>query len=111
MADDTSNKIPTILLLGRSSVRSTAHRSEDQQQPVQPVSPADIVQQYQQAFERVQSVTGAASVEELLHHLVAAEEANFSLFNYVNELNGEIEKLEEQISGVRYLLYCFAQAC
>ena len=28
---------------------------------------------------------------------IDAEDQNFSLFNYVNELNNEIEKLEEQI--------------
>ena len=46
---------------------------------------------------------GTASVEELVELLVAAEESSFSLFNYVNELNAEIEKLEDQIAGVRWV--------
>jgi hypothetical protein len=48
---------------------------------------------------------GTTSVEELVEVLVAAEESNFSLFNYVNELNGEIEKLEDQIAGVRWVCW------
>lgn len=30
-----------------------------------------------------------------------AEDANFSLFNYVNEVNAEVEKLEEQIAEIK----------
>lgn len=45
---------------------------------------------------------GTSSVEEVVEMLVAAEESNYSLFNYVNELNSEIEKLEEQIAGIRW---------
>lgn len=32
---------------------------------------------------------------------IEAEDKNFSLFNYVNELNNEVEKLEEQIAHTR----------
>jgi hypothetical protein len=32
---------------------------------------------------------------------IEAEDKNFSLFNYVNELNNEVEKLEEQIANTR----------
>ncbi|GAB4816542.1 hypothetical protein N2152v2_003588 [Parachlorella kessleri] len=87
----------------RSSVRAPMQqRAAEQQQPVeQPLTPVDKVKQYQQAFEKVKAATGTSTVEEVVELLVAAEEANFSLFNYVNELNGEIEKLEEQIAGVR----------
>ena len=30
-----------------------------------------------------------------------AEDANFSLFNYVNEVNAEVEKLEDQIGDIK----------
>ena len=32
---------------------------------------------------------------------IDAEDQNFSLFNYVNELNNEVEKLEEQIAEIK----------
>lgn len=32
---------------------------------------------------------------------INAEDQNFALFNYVNELNSECEKLEEQITDIK----------
>ena len=32
---------------------------------------------------------------------IDAEDKNFSLFNYVNELNNEVESLEEKIAATR----------
>jgi len=40
-------------------------------------------------------------VEELVSKFVAVEDENFSLFNYVNELNQEVEKLEEQMAEIK----------
>ena len=36
-------------------------------------------------------------MDGLLLKLAAAEESNLGLFNYVSDLNGEVEKLEQQI--------------
>ena len=52
-------------------------------------------------------------MDSLLLKLAAAEESNLSLFNYVSDLNGEVEKLEQQIdvgrqapgAGVGFLWY------
>ncbi|KAL4431319.1 hypothetical protein ABPG75_006575 [Micractinium tetrahymenae] len=62
---------------------------------------AERVRQLKEEFSKVLAATGAADVDELLEALVAAEEANFSLFNYVNDLSGEVDKLEEGIGGLR----------
>ena len=40
-------------------------------------------------------------MDELLDSLAAGEEANFSLFNYVNDLSGEVDKLEDGIAALR----------
>jgi hypothetical protein len=45
---------------------------------------------------------GAADADDLLEALVAGEEANFGLFNYVNDLSGEVDKLEEGIGSLRW---------
>lgn len=44
---------------------------------------------------------GASDVDELLDSVAAGEEANFSLFNYVNDLSGEVDKLEDGIAALR----------
>lgn len=57
---------------------------------------ASKVKQLEEMFKKIESATGH-SVEELIVQFAAAEDSNFSLFTYVNELNSEIEKSEEQI--------------
>ena len=36
---------------------------------------------------------------------IEVEDKNFALFNYVNELNNEIEQLQEQINEVKNYVY------
>eukprot|EP00753_Platysulcus_tardus_P000813 PLAT10730.2.p1 GENE.PLAT10730.2~~PLAT10730.2.p1 ORF type:complete len:579 (-),score=344.83 PLAT10730.2:133-1869(-) len=59
------------------------------------------VQSYEEAFAKIQEVTGISDVDELVDKFIEAEDKNFSLFNYVNQLNEEIEKLEGSIHGVK----------
>lgn len=59
--------------------------------------PPEKLQYYEEAFQRVQAATGIGDVDELVTKLLEAEEQNFSLFNYVNELNAEIEQLEQLV--------------
>jgi coiled-coil domain-containing protein 63/114 len=58
-------------------------------------------QNFEEAFNRIKAATGIADIDELVKTFIQSEEHNFSLFNYVNEQNNEIEKLEEQIAALR----------
>lgn len=40
-------------------------------------------------------------IDAIVQRFSEAEDANFSLFNYVNEVNAEVEKLEEQIAEIK----------
>ena len=59
------------------------------------------VQSYEEAFAKIQAATGISDIDELVTTFINAEDQNLALFNYVNELNGECEKLEEQIADIR----------
>ena len=59
------------------------------------------VQSYEEAFAKIQAATNITDIDELVTTFINAEDQNFALFNYVNELNGECEKLEEQIADIR----------
>ena len=59
------------------------------------------MQSYGEAFAKIQQATGITDIDELVTTFINAEDENFRLFNYVNELNQEIEKLEEQISDIK----------
>ncbi|CAM9484441.1 unnamed protein product [Scytosiphon promiscuus] len=55
------------------------------------------IQNFEEAFARIRSATGIEDIEELVRTFVKNEDQNFSLFNYVNEQQNEVEKLEEQL--------------
>jgi hypothetical protein len=61
----------------------------------------DRVQSFEEAFQQIKAATGIDNIDELVQTFIDAEDQNFSLFNYVNELNNEVEKLEEQIAEIR----------
>jgi len=61
----------------------------------------DRVQSFEEAFQQIKNATGIDNIDELVQTFIDAEDQNFSLFNYVNELNNEIEKLDESIAEVR----------
>lgn len=62
---------------------------------------AEKVQMYTQAFEKIQQATGIEEIDQLVHTFISAEDQNYTLFNYVNEVNNEIEKLEDQITAIK----------
>lgn len=57
------------------------------------------VQSYEEAFAKIQKATKITDIDELVQTFINAEDQNFSLFNYVNDLSNEIEKLEEKITN------------
>ena len=67
------------------------------------------VQNFEEAFNKIKQATGISDVEELVRSFIKNEDHNFSLFNYVNEQNNEIEKYEEQIQALREEERKFAQ--
>ncbi|KAF4720566.1 coiledcoil domain containing [Perkinsus olseni] len=61
---------------------------------------ADKVEVYEEAFGRIQSATGISDIDELVQNFIAAEDQNFSLFNYANQLSGDIKKLEASVGDL-----------
>lgn len=58
-------------------------------------------QNFEEAFNKIKAATGIHDIDELVKTFIQNEEHNFSLFNYVNEQNNEVEKLEEAITALR----------
>jgi len=59
------------------------------------------IHSYEDAIQRIQEGTGIYDINEIVTRFLEAEEQNFSLFNYVNDINTEIERLEHSISDMR----------
>ncbi len=53
------------------------------------------------AFEQIQEQTGITSTEEIVTTFIKAEEQNYSLYNYVNKLNSDIDTIEEQNKNIK----------
>jgi len=56
------------------------------------------VSTFEEAFARIQAATGICDIDELVQNFIHAEDTNFSLFKYNNELQQDIEKLDQQIA-------------
>jgi hypothetical protein len=54
------------------------------------------VEVIEHAFSQIEKASGISSVEEIVTTFIKAEEQNYSLYNYVNMLNSEIDTVEEQ---------------
>mmetsp|Transcript_12144 Transcript_12144/g.42918 ORF Transcript_12144/g.42918 Transcript_12144/m.42918 type:complete len:536 (-) Transcript_12144:45-1652(-) len=59
------------------------------------------VQNFEEAFHRIQAATGIAAIDDLVRMFIKNEDQNFSLFNYVNEQTNDLEKLGEQVQHLQ----------
>ena len=63
-------------------------------------SKADV-QRFEEAFAQLQEATGLKDVDELVSTFLEAEEQNFKLFNFLNELNQEQDRLANETNEIK----------
>lgn len=56
----------------------------------------NTIQNYQQMFEQLKKMTATSSMEEIVSTYVAVEEEMFSLYNFIQTVNAEIDNVVEQ---------------
>ena len=59
------------------------------------------ISSYEEAFSKIQAATGICDIDELVQNFVNAEDQNFTLFKYNNELSADIEKIESQTADYK----------
>ena len=52
---------------------------------------------YEEIFGKIREVTGIQDIDKLVSRFIRTEDENFAQFNYINELDTEIETLQEEI--------------
>jgi len=62
-------------------------------------SKADV-QRFEEAFSQLQEATNLKDIDELVATFLEAEEQNFKLFKFLNELNHEEEKLGDEVHKI-----------
>ena len=85
------------LLENSSVVPTTWQSSKDKTAPLS----IDVIQNYEEELSKIQASTGVYDINELVTRFLEAEEQNFSLFNYVNDVNTEIERLENSNASMK----------
>ena len=82
-----------IVLLKQRLTKWTANNKEKKNLMDMYVRNVHIIED---AFAQIKQQTGISSTEEIVTTFIKAEEQNYSLYNYVNTLNSEIDTIEEQ---------------
>ncbi|XP_014665796.1 PREDICTED: coiled-coil domain-containing protein 63-like [Priapulus caudatus] len=103
--DQKLKEFMTIKAQERADLLREAEESERKQkgfddEKAQDKWQEETIQTYEQAFARIREVTGEDDIDTLVRRFIETEDQNFALFNYVNELNNEVELLQEQIHDV-----------
>ena len=100
-ASSPSTKTGTLRgSLSRGALGSSKDLDAEDKGPLE-IDFHERAQNFEEAFNKIKAATGITEVDELVRTFIKNEEHNFSLFNYVNEQNNEIEKYEEQIQQLR----------
>ncbi|KAL7288946.1 hypothetical protein TKK_0016909 [Trichogramma kaykai] len=61
----------------------------------------DKIDTYNHILKLVMKFTGEEEIDKLIAQFLKQEEENFALFNYVNELNDELEALQARVNELR----------
>jgi hypothetical protein len=56
---------------------------------------------YEEAFKEISTATGIHSLDELVSSFIKVEDSNFEIFNRINVLSAECEKLEQHVAEVK----------
>ena len=60
------------------------------------------ITKYKEAFEQIKTIVGSeSSLEKITSDFVRIEDANFALFNYVTEMNNQVETLQDSIAKLK----------
>ncbi|XP_041061606.1 coiled-coil domain-containing protein 114 [Carcharodon carcharias] len=61
----------------------------------------ETVEMYEAALQQIRALTGEDSLNVLVEKFTEVEDRNFALFNYINEQNSEVERLQEEIADIQ----------
>jgi coiled-coil domain-containing protein 63/114 len=59
------------------------------------------IQSYEDALLLIQQTMNTYDINDIVTRFLESEDINFSLFNYVNDINSEIERIEHNITEMR----------
>ena len=70
-------------------------------QPKKDQTSSEKLEIYREAFAKIEAATGVKDIDQLVTNFVKAEEKNFALFKFVNEMSNDIEAIEAEIQELQ----------
>jgi len=94
-------KAETGASVARSSRPATKSLGDTTKSIVAGTAGSEKVTTFEEAFSKIQAATGICDIDELVQNFINAEDQNFTLFKYNNELTADMEKIETQIADYK----------
>eukprot|EP00741_Cyanophora_paradoxa_P016458 tig00020918_g15891.t1 len=85
------------------SVQETRHKKKSEEMVVDKETKErqEKLRMYEDAFKRIQDVTGIENIDELVEQFIKAEDENFAMFRRLNTMQEEIEEIEGHITDLK----------
>jgi len=102
--DDKIKKFMTIKASDRATLKAEESDKKRQMRgDIDKAANADLAAMttFEESFKEIQQITGQDALEEVVDNFIQTEDQNFALFNYVNELNTEVETLTDQVKIIQ----------
>ena len=91
-----------FLIFFRAFAADFAEEEKDRERKEAEAKDLENTKQFKEAFERIKRVVASdSSLDKIVADFIKVEDQNFALFNYVTEMNNQVEGLQESIGKLR----------
>ncbi|XP_047103466.1 coiled-coil domain-containing protein 63 [Schistocerca piceifrons] len=99
---DYDTKLQDFLAVkAQRRVMADLEAREAQKKQMQREATEKMIESYHSILQKIKEFSGEDDVDRLAAQFLKQEEENFALFNYVNELNNELEALQDQVDVLK----------
>ncbi|GLH03859.1 hypothetical protein R5R35_009908 [Gryllus longicercus] len=99
---DHDTKLQEFLSVkGQKRVMADLEAREAQKKRQQREAAERMISKYKSILYQIREFMGEEDIDRIAAKFVKQEEENFALFNYVNELNNELQVLQDQVEDLR----------
>ncbi|ESO97753.1 hypothetical protein LOTGIDRAFT_104391 [Lottia gigantea] len=102
---DHDNKLKEFMMI---KANDRAEFKEEEEAKKKKSETAQI-ETYEEAAQEIRNITGEQDFAAITSEFLRKENENFALFSFVNELNNEVEKLQEDISTTKQEIQRFEE--
>ena len=90
------------MIFFRAFAADFAEEEKDRERKEAEAKDLENTKQFKEAFERIKRVVASdSSLDKIVADFIKVEDQNFALFNYVTEMNNQVEGLQESIGKLR----------